>query len=52
MRGQSGEPVDSLGAAHRWVAARADRWSAGSAYSFAVVDGDGDGDGDTAPASW
>ncbi|MFF9479467.1 GNAT family N-acetyltransferase [Streptomyces sp. NPDC014733] len=39
MRGQSTEPVDSVAAAARWTADRGDRWDAGSAYSFAVVDG-------------
>lgn len=41
MRGQSSEPVDSVQAAERWIAARSDQWGAGLAYSFAVVDGDG-----------
>ncbi len=39
MRGQSAEPVDCVPAAERWTAAREDGWAAGSAYSFAVVDG-------------
>ncbi|MEU3708505.1 GNAT family N-acetyltransferase [Streptomyces catenulae] len=39
MQGQSVEPVDSVRAAERWTADRGDRWDAGSAYSFAVVDG-------------
>ncbi|MGZ9929401.1 GNAT family N-acetyltransferase [Streptomyces sp. NC-S4] len=41
MRGQSDEPVDSVQAAERWIAARGDRWATDSAYSFAVVDGGG-----------
>lgn len=41
MRGQSAEPVDSVGTAEPWTAARGDQWAAGSAYSFAVVDGGG-----------
>ncbi|MFB6879140.1 GNAT family N-acetyltransferase [Streptomyces sp. NPDC056323] len=41
MRGQSIEPVDSVKAAERWIAARGDQWAADSAYSFAVVDGGG-----------
>lgn len=41
MRGQSAEPVDSVRSAERWTAARGDQWDAGSAYSFAVVDGGG-----------
>ncbi|MFI7366487.1 GNAT family N-acetyltransferase [Streptomyces sp. NPDC050149] len=41
MRGQSNEPVDSVRSAERWTAARGDQWDAGSAYSFAVVDGGG-----------
>lgn len=41
MRGQSGEPVDSVQAAERWIATRGDQWAAGAAYSFAVADGGG-----------
>ncbi|MCX5232937.1 GNAT family N-acetyltransferase [Streptomyces sp. NBC_00233] len=41
MRGQSIEPVDSVQAAERWIAARGDQWVADSAYSFAVVDAGG-----------
>ncbi|MFF3895099.1 GNAT family N-acetyltransferase [Streptomyces sp. NPDC001812] len=41
MRGQSGEPVDSVRAAERWTTARDEQWAAGSAFSFAVVDGGG-----------
>ncbi|MEV6782434.1 GNAT family protein [Streptomyces sp. NPDC051098] len=41
MRGQSSEPVDSDQAAERWVKTHDDQWAAGSAYSFAVVDGSG-----------
>ncbi|MGW1411721.1 GNAT family N-acetyltransferase [Streptomyces sp. NPDC002403] len=40
MRGQASEPVNSVQAAERWIAARDDQWTADSAYSFAVVDGD------------
>ncbi|WP_149182106.1 GNAT family N-acetyltransferase [Streptomyces sp. TRM49041] len=38
MRGQSSEPVDSVQAAERWIAACGDQWDAGLAYSFAVID--------------
>ncbi|MET9498393.1 GNAT family N-acetyltransferase [Streptomyces sp. NPDC006552] len=39
MREQTNEPVDCAGAAERWITVRRDRWTADSAYSFAVVDG-------------
>lgn len=39
MRGQSVTPVDVLPAAEQWIAQRAARWSDGSAFAFAVVDG-------------
>lgn len=41
MGWQADEPVDSLGAATRWVARRAAERSAGSAYAFAVEDENG-----------
>ncbi|MBT2382178.1 GNAT family N-acetyltransferase [Streptomyces sp. ISL-11] len=39
MRWQAAAPVDSAGAAGRWLAARAEEWDAGAAFAFAVVDG-------------
>ncbi|MCP9211221.1 GNAT family N-acetyltransferase [Streptomyces sp. NEAU-Y11] len=39
MRGQATEPVTSVEAAVRWVAGQNQRWCAGSAFAFAVVDG-------------
>ncbi|MDX6765130.1 GNAT family N-acetyltransferase, partial [Streptomyces sp. F8] len=39
MARQAAEPVATLSAARRWLAARAEQWDAGSSYAFAVVDG-------------
>ncbi len=39
MRGQATEPVTSVEAAERWVSSQSQRWRAGSAFAFAVVDG-------------
>ncbi|MFI7386292.1 GNAT family N-acetyltransferase [Streptomyces sp. NPDC049813] len=41
MRRQTNQPLDHVAAAEQWIAARDDHWTAGSAYSFAVVDGSG-----------
>ncbi|OLZ58530.1 GNAT family N-acetyltransferase [Streptomyces amritsarensis] len=41
MARQAAEPVATLSAARRWLAARAGQWDAGSSYAFAVVDGAG-----------
>jgi len=42
MRGQSAEPIESAKAARRWLADQDERWSAGSGFAFAVVDGTGE----------
>ncbi|MGW1256399.1 GNAT family N-acetyltransferase [Streptomyces sp. NPDC002513] len=39
MRGQARESVTSVEAAECWLAGQAERWRAGSAFAFAVVDG-------------
>ncbi|MET9774636.1 GNAT family N-acetyltransferase [Streptomyces sp. NPDC006367] len=41
MRGQSEEAIDSQDAAERWIAGWTERWDAGTAYAFAVVDAGG-----------
>ncbi|MFJ6556853.1 GNAT family N-acetyltransferase [Streptomyces luteogriseus] len=38
MRGQSEEAIDSQDAAERWISGWMERWDAGSAFAFAVVD--------------
>ncbi|MYW19135.1 GNAT family N-acetyltransferase [Streptomyces sp. SID2955] len=48
MRRQSGEPVTSMDAARRWLAAQADQWASGAAFAFAVVDGTGTVSGNAA----
>lgn len=41
MERQADEPVDSRGAAERWVQRRAAQWADGAAYALAVVAADG-----------
>ncbi|WP_030775896.1 GNAT family N-acetyltransferase [Streptomyces sp. NRRL S-920] len=41
MRRQSEEAIDSQDAAERWICEWTERWEAGSAFAFAVVDGRG-----------
>ncbi|WP_406865065.1 GNAT family N-acetyltransferase [Streptomyces sp. HUAS MG47] len=38
MSRQAAEPIDSPGAAERWLTDRTDQWTSGTAYAFAVVD--------------
>jgi RimJ/RimL family protein N-acetyltransferase len=41
IRTQSAEAIDSPEAAERWIAGWTERWDAGSAFAFAVVDAAG-----------